>query len=92
MDEINSEQTDEIVNRPTVGVGVWSEKEDNALRAAVEKYGVPNWTKIANQVPNRDASQCSGRWKGTLDPNIRKGLWTEEEDKKLIDMVAKHGE
>ena len=50
-----------------------------------------NWTSIAKRMPNRSAKQCSVRWEHHLDPSVKKGNWTSEEDALIIQQVAKIG-
>ena len=35
--------------------------------------------------------QCHQRWSKVIDPDIKKGQWTKEEDEKLVDLVRKYG-
>ena len=35
------------------------------------------WDEIAQQIPRRDATQCSSRWKNMLNPDLVKGPWTK---------------
>jgi hypothetical protein len=39
---------------------------------------------IAQLLPNRIGKQCRERWYNHLDPNIKKGEWTEKEDELII--------
>jgi hypothetical protein len=59
---------------------VWSEDEDKALCDAVRTFGPRKWKRIAENVPGRNHIQCIQRWKISLDPGVRKGQWTKEED------------
>ncbi|KAG0213172.1 hypothetical protein BGX33_003095 [Mortierella sp. NVP41] len=61
---------------------VWTPEEDQRLRAAVEIYGdkTEKWAKIAACVPGRTNKNCRKRWFHSLDPKLKKGPWTEEED------------
>ncbi|CAJ0911055.1 10075_t:CDS:2 [Entrophospora sp. SA101] len=70
----------------------WTAEEDNLLRLAVQLYGdrSERWTKIAACVPGRSNKMCRKRWFHSLDPTLRKGPWTEEEDKLLKRAVEKH--
>ena len=71
----------------------WNSNEDNRLMMAVHKFGLENWSQIASYVGNgRTRSQCSQRWIRVLDPKISKTKWTQEEEKKLLKLVAKYGE
>jgi hypothetical protein len=38
------------------------------------------WTKIAQHIDGRVGKQCRERWCNHLDPKIKKGAYTEEED------------
>ena len=40
---------------------------------------------------NVSAGQCQNRWQKTLNPMLRKGTWTEEEDERLRKSVAGYG-
>ena len=61
----------------------WSEKEDAALKVAVEFCNGKQWKKIATMVPGRNHIQCLQRWKKVLAPGLVKGTWTAEEDELL---------
>ncbi|EAY19945.1 Myb-like DNA-binding domain containing protein [Trichomonas vaginalis G3] len=70
----------------------WSKIEDNRLLFAIHKFGLNNWQKIAEFVGNnRSKTQCSQRWFRVLDPRIKKGPWTEEEESLLIHLVQRYG-
>lgn len=68
--------------------GRWSEEEDQLLLSLVKKYGVQNWAQITKEIPGRSEEQIHKRWHDCLDPNIKKGEWTEEED--LMILVSCH--
>ncbi|KAG0369188.1 hypothetical protein BGZ54_000119 [Gamsiella multidivaricata] len=61
---------------------VWTPEEDEYLRTAVQLYGdkTEKWAKIAACVPGRTNKNCRKRWFHSLDPKLKKGPWTEEED------------
>ncbi|KAL9642120.1 hypothetical protein ABK040_007125 [Willaertia magna] len=62
----------------------WTKEEDMKLIEAVKLYGEKNWQQIASHLEGRTGQQCLHRWLKTLDPKIKKGKWTVEEDKRLI--------
>ncbi|CAG8543389.1 15190_t:CDS:2 [Acaulospora morrowiae] len=76
----------------TTSKTAWTVEEDNLLRLAVQLYGdrSEKWTKIAACVPDRTNKMCRKRWFHSLDPNLRKGPWTLEEDELLRKAVEKH--
>lgn len=73
--------------QPHLNKGKWQPEEDELLRRAVKRHGEGDWTRIACLVPNRTPQQCIHRWRNTLAPTIRRGRWTDEEDRLLRDAV-----
>jgi hypothetical protein len=73
--------------QPTRRTGAWTEEEDEALRVAVGAYKQGErikWSLVQEHVPTRTDVQCRERWTGVLDPSIKTGPWTEEEDAALM--------
>jgi hypothetical protein len=102
----------------------WTVEEDGKLLAAVKTYG-SDWTKVCEQLPDRNRRQCKEHWYRVLakrpcatgidperisfDPNApkaveidatldiieaessRRGLWSEDEDKKLLNAYQELG-
>lgn len=66
----------------------WSPEEDTKLLRLVNEYGGVNWAVIAEGLVDRTAKQCRERYHNHLQPNVKKGEWTEEEDATLISMQA----
>ncbi|XP_073298532.1 uncharacterized protein [Primulina huaijiensis] len=71
--------------------GQWTIEEDELLIQLVEKYGVRKWSQIAQVLKGRIGKQCRERWHNHLRPDIKKDLWTEEEDRILIEAHAEVG-
>jgi len=73
--------------------GNWTPEQDDALRAAVEKYEGKKWRKIADEVPGGHTHiQCLQRWQKVLKPGLVKGPWKSEEDellRKFVPLEAK---
>jgi hypothetical protein len=78
--------------RPSRERAPWTPEEDNLLRLAVQLYGdkTEKWAKIAACVPGRTNKNCRKRWFHSLDPSLRKGAWTDEEDQLLREGVSKY--
>lgn len=70
---------------------VWSKQEDASLLKIVQKYGASNWDIIAKYVKHRTGKQCRERYHNILNPNVRKGNWTADEDKKILELHASLG-
>mmetsp|Transcript_35871 Transcript_35871/g.57193 ORF Transcript_35871/g.57193 Transcript_35871/m.57193 type:complete len:517 (-) Transcript_35871:2779-4329(-) len=43
-----------------------------------------DWVLIAENIVGRSVKQCRERWCSNLDPAIKKGVWTAEEDRLLM--------
>ncbi|KAJ3426410.1 transcription repressor myb5 [Anaeramoeba flamelloides] len=71
---------------------IWSREEDDILSRAVTKYKGRDWENVAKYFENKDATQCLHRWQKVLNPNLKKGKWTEEEDKLLKKYVKLFGD
>ncbi|KAI8373134.1 Homeodomain-like protein [Radiomyces spectabilis] len=69
----------------------WEKEEDDALRAAVNVYGVGNWRIIQRHIPGRTDMQCRERWVNCLDPNLDFTPFNEEEIQRLKELYAIHG-
>ncbi|KAG0446911.1 hypothetical protein HPP92_028584 [Vanilla planifolia] len=71
----------------------WRSEEDAILRAYVKQYGAKVEPRLpADERPlQRDAKSCLERWKNYLKPGIKKGSLTEEEQRLVIRLQAKHG-
>ncbi|CAJ0751304.1 5627_t:CDS:2 [Entrophospora sp. SA101] len=86
---------------PTIHKGRWTPEEDSLLKEAVGEYlnlldsdGHPQpipWNKIAQRIPHRTGIQCQARWSEALDPSVRKGKWSPDEDEILKDGVRRYG-
>ena len=71
--------------------GTWTEEENAKLLRAIERHGTKNWTIIETEVGSRTKEQCRYHWNYYLNPNIKKGVWTQEEDESLKQGVEKFG-
>ncbi|XP_071331760.1 v-myb avian myeloblastosis viral oncogene homolog-like 2a isoform X2 [Trachinotus anak] len=69
----------------------WTQEEDENLKILVSNFGKKDWKTIASFLPGRTEFQCMLRWKKHLDPDLVKGFWSKEEDKKIIELVGKYG-
>lgn len=80
-----------LTNPPVIkGKGSWTAEEDNILREKRSLYG-RKWAKIAAHLPGRQGKQCRERFVNHLDPELKKGEWTDDEEAILIAMHEHHG-
>ncbi|CAG9323021.1 unnamed protein product [Blepharisma stoltei] len=88
----------EIQTSGTLRPGIWSEKEDAKLIELVES-SITKWGNIANLINNeihkglkiRTGKHCKERWNNHLNPEIRRGNWTDEEDVRLLELHKELG-
>ncbi|KAM5363530.1 hypothetical protein ACJZ2D_011973 [Fusarium nematophilum] len=74
----------------------WTTAEDSALRRLVAHFGDSRgpegrWKDIATGLQGRTAKDCRKRWFHSLDPSLRKGRWTAQEDELLLSAYARLG-
>ena len=79
------------VLKPGLVKGPWTTEEDLLVVRLVQEYGQKKWSFIARQLQGRLGKQCRERWYNHLSPDIKKGGWTDEEDKLIIDAHARLG-
>ena len=71
----------------------WTQNEDYRLIMGVHLCGDNNWSEVSEFVGGgRTRSQCSQRWCRVIDPRISKDHWSEQEEKKLLEVVKKVGD
>jgi hypothetical protein len=65
----------------------WSAEEDERLTQLVANapdFHKISWAELSSQMENRSAKQCRERYINSLKPEVKKGLWTEDEDGHIL--------
>ena len=65
-------------------------EEDEILKRVAEEMDF-DWPRIARLLQNKTPAQVAKRWTCKLDPGIKKSRWTGEEDYKIAELQAIHG-
>jgi len=76
--------------QPGLIKGSWTKEEDAVIRNCVS-MGIKKWSDIAKRLPGRIGDQVKERWNNSLDPVVKKGMWTQEEIRLLHEMQVKYG-
>ena len=71
---------------------MWTEEEDEELRALVAEYGQKKWAFICTKMSTgKGAKQCRRRWSNYLNNDLKQGGWSPEEDEILWNGHKQHG-
>ncbi|KAK1432862.1 hypothetical protein QVD17_09764 [Tagetes erecta] len=69
--------------------GPWTPEEDIMLVSYVQQHGPGNWRQVPTNTGLRRCSKsCRLRWTNYLRPGIRRGDFTDEEEKMIIQLQA----
>ncbi|KAL8166951.1 hypothetical protein V2J09_008450 [Rumex salicifolius] len=72
--------------------GPWSAAEDKILIEYVREHGEGNWNAVQrNTALQRCGKSCRLRWANHLRPNLKKGAFSSEEERLIIDLHSKLG-
>ncbi|KAL2635748.1 hypothetical protein R1flu_007227 [Riccia fluitans] len=72
--------------------GPWTSAEDAILVAYVTKHGEGNWNSVQKHSGlYRCGKSCRLRWANHLRPNLKKGAFTPEEERMIIELHSKLG-
>jgi myb proto-oncogene protein len=87
----------QCISNPNVRKGSWDKEEDEILIRLVgdaiknnnNNNQIP-WADVAKLPLNRTAEQCRSHWVCVLDPNIKRGPWTDTETEELMKIVKNY--
>ncbi|KAF7831297.1 transcription factor MYB97-like [Senna tora] len=72
--------------------GSWTAAEDAVLIEYVTKHGEGNWNAVQrNTGLARCGKSCRLRWANHLRPNLKKGAFSPEEEKLILELHAQYG-
>ena len=77
--------------QPGLVKGPWTEEENAKLYEWVKKEGPRKWSLCSKIIPGRNGKQCCEHWNNSLNPNVKKGFWTCEEDFLIFIFYKKYG-
>ncbi|MBA0550197.1 hypothetical protein Golob_021164 [Gossypium lobatum] len=72
--------------------GPWTAAEDAVLADYVRTHGEGNWNAVQkNTGLARCGKSCRLRWANHLRPNLKKGAFSPEEERIIVELHAKMG-
>lgn len=72
--------------------GPWTSAEDAILVDYVKKHGEGNWNAVQRfSGLSRCGKSCRLRWANHLRPNLKKGAFSAEEERLIVELHAKMG-
>ncbi|KAL7515470.1 hypothetical protein ACHAXN_012791 [Cyclotella atomus] len=78
--------------QPGLVKGRWTREEDDIIVAAVNRSeGAIKWAEIAKSLPGRIGEQVKEHWVNNLDPDVKKGVWSQAEMTTLINAQKELG-
>ena len=77
--------------KPGLVKGPWTTEEDHKLYEWVTKEGPTKWSQCAQIIVGRSGKQCRERWFNNLNPIVKKGNWTIEEDDLIFKLYMQYG-
>jgi hypothetical protein len=81
---------DTVIN-PRLVKGSWTRAEDEAILSYVREHGERDWARLAGSLSGRTGKQCRERNKNNLDATVNHNSWSEDEDRRLIELHAQYG-
>lgn len=90
IDEVSNERN--MIGNGTLKKGPWTSAEDAILVDYVNKHGEGNWNAVQKHSGlSRCGKSCRLRWANHLRPDLKKGAFTPEEERRIIELHAKMG-
>eukprot|EP01017_Pseudomicrothorax_dubius_P031725 TRINITY_DN4074_c0_g3_i2.p1 TRINITY_DN4074_c0_g3~~TRINITY_DN4074_c0_g3_i2.p1 ORF type:complete len:500 (-),score=94.89 TRINITY_DN4074_c0_g3_i2:168-1667(-) len=77
--------------KPGLVKGPWTLEEDERLTEWVRREGPTKWAQAAAFITGRSGKQCRERWFNNLNPCVKKGSWSEEEDELIFKLYKQYG-
>ena len=77
--------------KPGLVKGPWTTEEDQKLYEWVAKEGPTKWSQCSQIIVGRSGKQCRERWFNNLNPVVKKGNWSIEEDDLIFKLYMQYG-
>jgi len=88
--QVNKKQEHKIFFIEKKNFSLWTKEEDDILKNKLKKKKKNKWQLIVSKLNNKSISQIYLRAK-LIDPRLKKGTFSKEEDRKLKELVETFG-
>lgn len=68
--------------------GNWTSQEDELLFSWVDIHGPTKWTECSKEIKGRCGKQCRERWVNILNPDVKKGNWSDYEQDVIFNNLS----
>ncbi|PON42882.1 MYB transcription factor [Parasponia andersonii] len=87
LDQLNRNMVHQCCSKQKVKRGLWSPEEDEKLIKYITTHGHGSWSSIPKLAGlQRCGKSCRLRWINYLRPDLKKGSFSEEEERTIIDV------
>ncbi len=92
MDLCHQEEMFQQLDGVNLKKGPWTSAEDAILVSYVSKHGEGNWNAVQKHSGLfRCGKSCRLRWANHLRPNLKKGAFSPDEERTILDLHSKFG-
>jgi hypothetical protein len=92
MDLCHQEEMFQQLDGVNLKKGPWTSAEDAILVSYVSKHGEGNWNSVQKHSGLfRCGKSCRLRWANHLRPNLKKGAFSPDEERTILDLHSKFG-
>ncbi|XP_004511228.1 transcription factor MYB88-like isoform X2 [Cicer arietinum] len=85
MKKKQKKQGDKESNKKENPYANWTQEEDGILKDQIGIHGTEKWMIIASKLKGKTTRQCRRRWFSYLNADVKKGVWSPDEDKVLCE-------
>lgn len=81
----------QVKNNSKKQLNRFTEYEKSKITQLKDTFPQSTWKQLSYHLPNKSTDQIRKHWVCSLNPNIKKGKWSQHEDNIVIDYIKKNG-
>ncbi|CAN1313524.1 Transcription factor MYB21 [Linum perenne] len=92
MRSVSSSSSSNGCGRDQLRRGPWTQEEDDVLRRYIRQHGDGRWNSLAKRAGlRRTGKSCRLRWLNYLNPEVKRGNLTPQEQLLILDLHSQWG-